>query len=337
MKNHLKRGVLVLASAIVMGSAFAVAQANDAAEGQLSISIAKAPISFTFNGQALAPAKGEEGFIHEGTTYVPLRFMSNAVEKSVAWDGNTMTVYVTEPSKNEKEAIRKSNAAYAVESSTAPTQESVVTQSIGVFSKPITYVFDGVKKTPAADKSGFIYNNKVYVPLRFFSDSVGQTVQFDPKTYAIKVTVKAQASKTPDTTNQPETSDKKPAIAPTQPTPTPVVGGGGGGGGGTGVVKPSYDSIISEAESKIIALQAGCMAKLTTIKDQYEAATEQSEKDRLRAQGEAEFTACDSSFYSLMDNLRKSLQDNQYDTAAVDTYIVLYEALVADKKAEYGI
>ncbi|WP_309120833.1 stalk domain-containing protein [Paenibacillus sp.] len=339
MKNLLKRGsALAAASAIIFGSAFAVAQANNASETQLSISIAKAPISFTFNGQVLAPAKGEEGFIHEGTTYVPLRFMSNAVEKSVAWDGNTMTVYVTEPSKNEKEAIRKSNAAYAVESSTAPTQESVVTQSIGVFSKPITYMFDGVKKTPAADKSGFIYNNKVYVPLRFFSDSVGQNVQFDPKTYAIKVTGKTQESKSPTTPKQPQTNDQKPGTtAPTQPATPPTVGGGGGAGGGAGVPKPSAESIESDAISKILALQFACEAKLTDIKNKYEAATDPSEKDALYSQGEAEFIACDNAFYSLIADFKNRLQDNGYDVAVADGYVNLYEDFVADKKAQYGL
>jgi len=35
-----------------------------------------------------------QGFIHSGTTYVPLRFISEALGKEVSWDGETNTIWV---------------------------------------------------------------------------------------------------------------------------------------------------------------------------------------------------------------------------------------------------
>jgi hypothetical protein len=35
-----------------------------------------------------------QGFIHSGTTYVPLRFISEALGKEVSWDGETDTIWV---------------------------------------------------------------------------------------------------------------------------------------------------------------------------------------------------------------------------------------------------
>lgn len=34
------------------------------------------------------------GFVYEGTTYVPLRFMAESLGKEVAWDGKTSSIFV---------------------------------------------------------------------------------------------------------------------------------------------------------------------------------------------------------------------------------------------------
>jgi foldase protein PrsA len=52
-------------------------------------------IKYMFDGQEKNPtAEQGEGFIYNGTTYVPLRFVSEALGKDVAWDGDTDTVWV---------------------------------------------------------------------------------------------------------------------------------------------------------------------------------------------------------------------------------------------------
>lgn len=40
------------------------------------------------------PPSGQSGFIYNGTTYVPLRFISEAIGEDVTWDGKTRSIYI---------------------------------------------------------------------------------------------------------------------------------------------------------------------------------------------------------------------------------------------------
>jgi hypothetical protein len=52
------------------------------------------PLKYYFDGiQKLAP-EDQQGFVYKGTTYVPLRFVSEALEKEVGYEGKTKSVYV---------------------------------------------------------------------------------------------------------------------------------------------------------------------------------------------------------------------------------------------------
>lgn len=57
------------------------------------------PLKYYYNGFELKPARGKEGFIYEGRTYVPLRFVSENLEKDVAWDGDTYRIDITDAEK----------------------------------------------------------------------------------------------------------------------------------------------------------------------------------------------------------------------------------------------
>lgn len=55
-------------------------------------------IKIVVNGKQITPRDGDgntvEPFISGGTTYLPVRAISNALGQSVDWDGNTNTVYI---------------------------------------------------------------------------------------------------------------------------------------------------------------------------------------------------------------------------------------------------
>jgi hypothetical protein len=63
------------------------------------------PMHFMFDSKELAPPSDQVGFIHEGRTYVPLRFISYALNKVVQWDGDTYSVSIAEPSEQEQASI----------------------------------------------------------------------------------------------------------------------------------------------------------------------------------------------------------------------------------------
>jgi foldase protein PrsA len=59
-------------------------------------------LKYMFDGAEKKPADDQgKGFIYEGTTYVPLRFVSEALGKQVEWDGDTDTIWVGGKSASE--------------------------------------------------------------------------------------------------------------------------------------------------------------------------------------------------------------------------------------------
>lgn len=51
-------------------------------------------IKFLFDGDQKQPAADQKTFIYDGTTYVPLRFVSEALDKEVEYNGDTETITV---------------------------------------------------------------------------------------------------------------------------------------------------------------------------------------------------------------------------------------------------
>lgn len=50
-------------------------------------------LRYMVDGVEKEPSVGQ-GFIYNGTTYIPLRFAGEALGKDVSWDGSTKTVWI---------------------------------------------------------------------------------------------------------------------------------------------------------------------------------------------------------------------------------------------------
>ncbi|MDF2961853.1 MAG: PpiC-type peptidyl-prolyl cis-trans isomerase [Paenibacillus sp.] len=85
MKDKLKGLVLGLSIGVMMTGTIAYASGTQ-------IEVYFKNIKYMFDGQQKKPA--DESFIYNGTTYVPLRFVSEALGKEVQWDGDSETVWV---------------------------------------------------------------------------------------------------------------------------------------------------------------------------------------------------------------------------------------------------
>lgn len=79
---------------VVMGVILATAVPATAAQVTKSISVAYNNIKIVVDGQQISTDKNNEPFIYNGTTYLPIRAVGQAVGKQVSWDGNTNTVYL---------------------------------------------------------------------------------------------------------------------------------------------------------------------------------------------------------------------------------------------------
>lgn len=93
MKDKVKGLVLgaLLGSAITGTAAYA---------SGVQIEVFFRPLTYIFDGVEKSPSEGQ-GFIYEGSTYVPLRFVSEALGKEVGWDEATGTIMVDEPGARE--------------------------------------------------------------------------------------------------------------------------------------------------------------------------------------------------------------------------------------------
>jgi hypothetical protein len=54
------------------------------------------PLKYFFDGVEKRPPGDQNGFVYQGTTYVPLRFVSDSFDKKVAWEGSTYSIYLGE-------------------------------------------------------------------------------------------------------------------------------------------------------------------------------------------------------------------------------------------------
>ena len=84
-----KRLVLTHFMAVLIG----VLLSGSIALASSSISVDFLPLKYYFNGMQKSPPAGKAGFIYNGTTYVPLRFVADSLGLGVEWDGSTSSIY----------------------------------------------------------------------------------------------------------------------------------------------------------------------------------------------------------------------------------------------------
>lgn len=78
-----------------------------AASGTITKELTYRDIKITLDGKDITPANAEP-FIIDGTTYLPVRAVGEAMGLNVGWDGNTNTVILSseaESSKNESSSV----------------------------------------------------------------------------------------------------------------------------------------------------------------------------------------------------------------------------------------
>ncbi len=168
----MKRKGTILIFAICIVLLFSVPAA--AATATKTATLNYSDIKITFNGQSVTPkdANGNvvEPFIIDGTTYLPVRAVANALGLDVQWDSSAKTVIL---SSGSAEAM---NAAFLISNSIGSTISTVNYSDIKI-------TLNGQVITPM-DASGnvvepFIIDGTTYLPVRAVADALGLDVQWD--------------------------------------------------------------------------------------------------------------------------------------------------------------
>jgi hypothetical protein len=305
MRRKLK-GITALGGAALILGSFSQAYA---AESPVQLDVYFTPMHFEFDGKEMTPPEGQHSFLYQDTTYVPIRFVSYALNKNVSWNADTYTVTVSEPDNaRDRTTIEEYNLNRVVHSPERKMLDAskILPTSIEAYMSQVQYVFDGAMKQPAEDKPGLIFNDTLYVPIRFLSESVGREIGFDPKTYTVTATSK-----------QAEPAAPANPVAPAAPKPSggaiPIPGGGA-------VTKPSYDSIIQSAESQIAALESSARSSFEGLLAQFKAAASIEEKAALVSQGYAMKSSFGAQFEAILSELSSKLTANGYSTGVVSSY-----------------
>lgn len=296
-----------LSLALIMGVS---AQAG-AVQSPTDVNVYQVPMHFTFDGKEFAPPEGQQGFIYEGTTYVPIRFISYALEKAVNWDPNTYTVTIEEPKATEKININeyKLNTQVYGKTEGKLDKSKVAPTNLKVYKEKVSYVFDGVAKSPSDQLPGYIVDGSLFVPIRFFSESVGKTINWDPETYTVSA----------NTTEKKDPEVKLPETT-TKPVTTAPVGGGGAS------TKVPYDSITSEAESKLTLLLDQSKTELQALYDEYLRTGEKS----LISDAVTKLGQIENKFNQIISDTESKLISNGYETTIIDTYKLKYQQMKLD-------
>ncbi|GLX67381.1 stalk domain-containing protein [Paenibacillus glycanilyticus] len=262
-----------------------------------SVNIKTQAVSLKFDGQSLSLPSGQYAFMYQNRTYIPIRFISYALQKSVKWDQKTSKVTVSEPTAAEKESLAKLLAGAAGNGT-----KSEAGKSLSIKPVQATLVFDGEAKALPTGQSLYIFNGSIYVPLRFMSEAVGTDIKWDQKTNSI--------------------TGESPAYQAAQGGGNTGGGttGGEGGTGGSGETKPTYESITSGAQAKLEALKTSCQSSLSGLYFQYLAATDDATKATLKAQGQQVIAKCQSDFDKIIADTTNALTTNGYSTDVIASY-----------------
>ncbi len=170
-------------------------------------------IKITMNGDPMTPTDANgaavEPFIIDGTTYLPVRAVANALGLTVSWDGETKTVLLTDGTE-ETEAPTPAEPAKATE---AHLEEATLNYN------DIKITLNGEAMTPT-DANGaavepFIIDGTTYLPVRAVANALGLTVSWDGET---KTVLLSNTSETTEPEAPAESTEPAELEAPAEPT-----------------------------------------------------------------------------------------------------------------------
>ncbi|MEK4060368.1 MULTISPECIES: stalk domain-containing protein [Paenibacillus] len=302
------------ASAPLSASAASVASVTTPAVNNNVIKVQNINVKTIFDGISMVPPSGQLVFIHNNTTYVPLRFMSYALQKSVAWDAKNLKVTVNEPSSSELVVIKE----YLM--NVTNNKDTFVSKSVTLSDVKANFVFNGKAKTLPKSQSSYLVNGTLYVPLRFLSESVGNEISWDQKTMTITAKSKDYVEHIKE--EQMNGGNTAGNIGP-EPSPT-ASSSPTGGSSATG--KVSYEEITSATESKLNSLKSQSKSTLFNTAMEYLAAQDDASKASVIAKGKQQLASFTSSFNSIVSDAEQQLKANGYSTDIINQYRSAFES-----------
>lgn len=191
MRQNVSKVRARIASLLLAGAlAASFGQTAYAAEGTQEAKIDYTNIKISLNGNLIFPSDANgnyvEPFAINGTTYLPVRTVGNAMGLSVGWDSSTNTVILTSGGQS-------SNATGSV-----PAESNSHTETATLFYNNIKIMLDGKNVIPmnAANEpvEPFAINGTTYLPVRGIASVLGLLVNWDGNTQTVVLTTREYAT-----------------------------------------------------------------------------------------------------------------------------------------------
>ncbi|WP_151736553.1 stalk domain-containing protein [Paenibacillus tengchongensis] len=301
---------LIGASPLTASAPISASAATTAAPVANNVKVQTMNVKMIFDGVSIQPPAGQYTFIYNSSTYVPLRFMSYALQKSVSWDAKNIRATVSKPNSSELVIIKE--YLMNLGDSASSGNKNIVLNKVNA-----SYIFEEASKNLPTGQSSFIVNGTLYVPLRFFAESVGHSIGWDQKTKTI--TAKSASYQETNSTNSGSTNNNTSSGTSTTPSK-------GSSGDGSAIAIPTYEQITSSTEAKLTALQSQSTSTLMELAIQYLSTTDEATKSSLLAQGKKQLSSFTASFNSIVADAEQQLTKYGYPTAIIGEYRATFEA-----------
>ena len=139
MKNQ-RRWKDMLAGALLVTAVAALAVPALAATGSRNVRVDYSDIKLVVNGKTVTPRDGDgdvvEPFTIDGTTYLPVRAVANALDMDVSWNGSTRTVTLTDKTTSTTSRPSADDGDYIGEAKA----KEIALDHAGLSSSQVTFV-----------------------------------------------------------------------------------------------------------------------------------------------------------------------------------------------------
>lgn len=300
-----KKAVMLLCFLLLFAAMSSIAGASN----EQKIEVYSYDFDFTVDGQTYRAPSETQSFIYQNRTYIPLRFASHILEKWVDWDSSARTVVVSEPSQVQLKQLQALKKNYVAQTNgTNPTSKKttmLANLNYGQFN------FYGKLLSVPNDSTTILHNGTIYVPVRFFAESINKQVDYDAATKSIVMKTKSQATQEEASKDADNSTGKDGSSS-----------------------QPSRDSLVNQTASALEKLESSAMSKFYSLFDQYRKTTDEAKRTELIDQGQALIAETDTKVEELLAALDEKLSSNGYDVGSDsqsfrDTYTQKKDTLYA--------
>lgn len=125
----------------------------------------------------------QKPFILDGTTYVPLRYISEAFGYEVSWDGATQSIDIMTTMMKDMDSM--DDSMDSMNDNMDTMDDMMMSDMVTVYYNVMDIKIDHVSSMPT--QKPFILDGTTYVPLRYISEAFGYDVAWEADTHVIMI------------------------------------------------------------------------------------------------------------------------------------------------------